>query len=125
MLVHERFREAADTLRRMNDMTCRDVPMVPGSSWPDIIRSYAESYGRDAPQLPLVRPSPGEIDRLDEVVAWANDWLEDDERKLVWGRAWRVRWKSLAHKLGCGRTKVWEIWTMALIKIAAKLNLSH
>lgn len=126
MLVHKRFRQAADTLCRLPNLTNRDVPHGPASSWPEIILSYEEAYGYGPPGLAQAAAGAGAIDALDEVIGWANEWLEPVERKLVWYRAWcpPVRWKVLTAEIGVGRTKAWEMWTIALLKIATRLNLS-
>jgi len=100
LLVHERFRQAVDTLRRLTNLTNRDVPHGYTSSWPEIVRSYEEGYGYDPPRLVHVAAGDKAIDALDEVIQWANEWLDPVERKLVWGRAWRVRWKRLEAELG-------------------------
>jgi len=47
--------------------------------------------------------------------------LEVDERKLVWQRAERVRWKLICAQFGVGRTKAWEMYKCALGKIAARI----
>ena len=49
-------------------------------------------------------------------------WLEPDERRLVWLRAEGMPWKRITHRLGIGRTTAWQRWTMALLKIATRLN---
>ena len=120
--VKARFREAAQTLRRLHNLTNRDVPMVRDTYWPTIVRPYVEGYGWDAPRSSLGAPAPGAIDRLDEAIGWASDWLEDYERHLVWERAFSVRWKVLEAKLGCDRTTAWRHYVFALVKVAAQLN---
>ena len=49
-------------------------------------------------------------------------WLEPEERRLVWLRAEGLPWKRITHRLGIGRTTAWQRWTMALLKIAVRLN---
>ena len=45
-----------------------------------------------------------------------------EERKLVWLRAARVPWKAITFEFGCDRTTAWRRWTLALTKIASRLN---
>ena len=124
LLVHERFRQAVATLRRLPGLTNRDVPQSYTSSWPEVIRSYEEAYGYGPAAFGHAAAEPKDIDQLDETIGWANEWLDPVERQLVWGRAWRCRWKVLTAELGLGRTKAWQMWTVALLKIATRLNLS-
>jgi hypothetical protein len=49
-------------------------------------------------------------------------WLDPEERQLVWLRAEGVPWKRITHRLGIGRTTAWQRWTLALLKIATRLN---
>jgi hypothetical protein len=49
-------------------------------------------------------------------------WLEAEERRLVWLRAEGVPWKRITRRLGVGRTTAWQRWTIALLKIATRLN---
>jgi hypothetical protein len=49
-------------------------------------------------------------------------WITAEERKLIWLRAARVPWKQITWEFGCDRTTVWRRWTLALTKIAARLN---
>ena len=55
------------------------------------------------------------VDRLCAVV-------EPGERRLVWLRAEGLPWKRVTDRLGIGRTTAWQRWTMALLKIAIRLN---
>jgi predicted DNA-binding protein (UPF0251 family) len=64
---------------------------------------------------------PEAIDRMDEALRWLT-WLELEERRLVWLRAEGMPWKRITHRLGIGRTTAWQRWTIALLKIATRLN---
>ena len=66
-------------------------------------------------------PAPEAIDRMDEALGWLC-WLEPEERRLVWLRAEGLPWKRITHRLGIGRTTAWQRWTIALLKIATRLN---
>jgi hypothetical protein len=112
-LVAERLAEAADVLDRLPERR------APGlySLWP-IPPDVASG---DAAPTRLAAPPPAAIDRLDEVLIWLA-WLEPEERHLVWLRAVGLPWKRVTHRLAIGRTTAWQRWTIALLKIATRLN---
>jgi hypothetical protein len=60
---------------------------------------------------------------MDEALAWLG-WLDPEERRLVWLRAEGMPWKMITRRLGVGRTTAWQRWTLALLKIATRLNAS-
>jgi hypothetical protein len=49
-------------------------------------------------------------------------WLDPEERRLVWLRAEGLPWKWITRRLGIGRTTAWQRCTIALLKIATRLN---
>ncbi len=115
--VEERLRSAARTLRRL--------PNVKGqgyfSTWPTIIREPLEILQME-PEPLRIKPSIADITEMDEVwFVWLK-WLEPEDRRLVWLRAERVRWKLICGRFGVGRTKAWEMYRRALASIAAKLR---
>jgi hypothetical protein len=111
--VAERLSEAADVLSRLPE------PRAPGlySLWPIVPDVPASNGARTRPAA----PAPEAIDRMDRALRWLC-WLEPEERRLVWLRAHGLPWKRITHRLGIGRTTAWQRWTMALHKIAARLN---
>jgi len=68
-----------------------------------------------------VSPSAAAITRLEQTTDWIL-WIDEDERRLVWLRAARVRWKLICMEIGCDRTTAWRRWQVALTKIASRLN---
>jgi len=116
-VVAERLEEAADTLRRLPPVRVQGYV----SAWPAVVRDACEAYGWDEARLRLGPPSPQAIDRMDAALRWLA-WLTPDEAQLVWLRAERVRWKTIAHWFCVDRTTAWRHWTCALIKIATRLN---
>ena len=69
-----------------------------------------------------ITPSMADITEMEEVLFVWLKWLEPEERRLVWLRAERVRWKLICGRFGVGRTKAWEMYRRALASIAAKLR---
>jgi hypothetical protein len=111
-LVAGRLAEAADVLDRL------PAARAPGlySLWPTVPNEdTGGARGRTA------SPPPEAIDRMDEALRWPC-WLEPEERRIVWLRAQGLPWKRITYRLGLGRTSAWQRWTVALLKIATRLN---
>ncbi len=119
--VTDRFEEAAYTLRRMPPVRVQGYV----STWPDIVRTAMEQLQQDRLPMRLGPPQADAISRMEETIQWIF-WLEDeDERRLIWLRAERVVWKRICWRIGCGRTKAWQMWTIALLRIVTRLNAKH
>ena len=115
--IADRFEEAAQTLRRLPPVKIQGYT----NNWPEIVRTVMEQLQSDKLPMQLGPPAPDAISRMEETIGWVF-WLEEDERRLVWLRAERVVWKKICWRLGCGRTKAWSMWCVALLKIATRLN---
>lgn len=116
--VADRFEEAAQTLKRMPPVRVQGYI----STWPEIVRTTMEQLQADKLPMRMGPPQPDAISRMEETLNWIF-WLdEEDERKLIWLRAARTPWKPICWRLGCGRTKAWQMWTYALLKIVTRLN---
>jgi DNA-binding CsgD family transcriptional regulator len=109
-LVAERLAEAADVLARLPEVRARGFYDL----WPRLIGEPSR-YDRPA------AAAPEAIDQMDEALGWLM-WLEPEERRMVWLRADGMPWKWITRRLGIGRTTAWQHWTMALLKIATRLN---
>lgn len=114
--VEERIREAVRTLRRLPEE--RVMGFV--SLWPPIRHDAVEILNMEKLPMRLGPPMADEITRMEEVLFVWLKWLEPDERRLVWLRAEKVRWKLICSRLGVGRTKAWEMYCKALARIAAR-----
>ena len=115
--VEERLRSAARTLRRLPNVKVQGY----FSTWPTIIREPLEILQME-PEPMRITPSMADITEMEEVLFVWLKWLEPEERRLVWLRAERVRWKLICWRFGVGRTKAWEMYRRALASIAAKLR---
>jgi hypothetical protein len=111
-LIAERLVEAADVLARLPEQRLRGVYDL----WPRIVGAPVASSTPAA-------PAPEAIDRMEETLGWLS-WLDVEERRLVWLRAEGLPWKRITHRLAIGRTTAWQRWTIALLKIATRLNAS-
>jgi len=112
-LVAERLAEAVDVLDRLPERRALGLY----SLWP----LPPDVLSRDAARTRPAAPPPAAIDRLDEVLGWLC-WLEPEERRLVWLRAEGRPWKAITAELCVCRTTAWQRWTLALLKIAGRLN---
>lgn len=116
--VADRFEEAVSTLRRMPPVRVRGY----FNTMPEVIRTTAEILQAEKLPLRLGPPPADAISRMEETIQWIF-WLDDeDERRLVWLRAAHVPWGPICRRMGFGRTKGWQIWSYALIKIMTRLN---
>ncbi len=116
--IADRFEEAAYTLRRLPSVKLRGY----FSTWPPIVSSVTETLQADPGPMRLGPPSAGAISRMEETIQWIFLLDEEDERRLIWLRASKVRWKHICWRLGCGRTTAYHMWRTALLKIAFRLN---
>ncbi|MAS87190.1 MAG: RNA polymerase subunit sigma [Micavibrio sp.] len=114
--VEDRIHDAARTLRRLPEERVQGY----FSTWPKIKRDEMEILQMEKEPM-RIRPSMDDITEMEEVLFVWLRWLEVDERKLVWQRAERVRWKLICVQFGVGRTKAWEMYKCALGKIAARI----
>lgn len=114
--VEDRIHDAARTLRRLPEERVQGY----FSTWPKIKRDEMEILQMEKEPM-RIRPNMDDITEMEEVLFVWLRWLEVDERKLVWQRAERVRWKLICAQFGVGRTKAWEMYKCALGKIAARI----
>lgn len=114
--VEDRIHSAARTLHRLPEVKVRGYFNV----LPTIIREPLEILQMEPERLRII-PSQRDISEMDEVLFVWLRWIEPEERRLVWLRAERVRWKLICGHLGVGRTKAWELYRRALARIAARI----
>lgn len=114
--VEDRIREAVRTLQRLPEARVQGY----FSAWPAIKRDEMEIMQMEKQPM-RIRPTSDDITEMEEVLFVWISWLDVDERKLVWQRAERVRWKIICAQFGVGRTKAWEMYKCALGKIAARI----
>ncbi len=116
--IADQFEEAAQTLRRMPPVKVQGY----FNAMPPVIRTAMELLQEEKLPMRLGPPSAEAISRMEEALEWI--WLleDEEERRLIWLRAERVVWKRICWRLGCGRTKAWQMWTIALLKIVTRLN---
>lgn len=114
--VAARFEDAASTARRLPPVRVQGY----FNCWPEIKRMPWENIGAE-PTVYRFPPDPTAIERMLEVMRWVQ-WLEMEQRHLVWMRAKDYEWKFICRCLGCDRTTAWRRWQRALNIVATQLN---
>jgi len=115
--VEVRLAEAADVLSRLPEERLQGFV----STWPEVVRSFWESYGMQEPILKRPWPSPASIDRMEEAMIWVQ-FLAPEDARLVWARAEGTPWKALCWRFGIARATANRRWRYGLSVIALRLN---
>jgi hypothetical protein len=114
--VEDQFKEALSTLKKLPPAIKKGY----FNSWPDIVYTPNELMFQEKRPMRIL-PTPGAISRLDQTFEWMR-WITIEERKLIWKRAAKMRWKTICWELGCNRATAWRRWNIACVKIVASLN---
>lgn len=115
--VAARFEDAAVTGR------CLPPVRVHGyfNTWPAFVRTEWEAFSSDAREYRPFPPSPVDIERMLEAMRWVQ-WLEVEQRHLVWMRAKRYGWRDITIRFACDRSTAWRRWQRALQIVTDHLN---
>ncbi|CAJ0781059.1 hypothetical protein LMG18090_01271 [Ralstonia mannitolilytica] len=111
------FEDAANTGRRLPPIRVQGY----FSTWPTIVRKEWEAFAADERVYRPFPPSPQAIDRMLETMRWVQ-WLDVEQRHIVWMRAKGYGWREITLRFACDRTTAWRRWQRALEIVAAKLN---
>ena len=106
--IAARFHEAVITARRLPPVRVQGY----FNTWPQIVRQPWEILGAEDQGYRPFPPTPEAIDRMLEVMQWVQ-WLEVEQRHLVWMRADNYRWREITRRFGCDRTTAWRRWQRA------------
>ena len=115
--VASRFIEAVHTSRRLPPVRVQGYFNV----WPLFARQEWEVMSNTDVELRSMPPTPEDIERMLEAMRWVQ-WLEEEQRHLIWMRAKEYEWKDVCRRFGCDRTTAWRRWQRALAVVAAQLN---
>ena len=115
--VAARFEDAANTSRRLPPVRVQGY----FNSWPVFVRKEWESFASDEKVYRPLPPRPEAIDQMLEVMRWVQ-WLEVEQRHLVWMRAKRYGWRDITIRFACDRSTAWRRWQKALELVATQLN---
>ena len=115
--VAARFAEAAETAHKL--------PRVrPGgyfNPWMTLAMQVPERYPDPERLYRPMPPSPQAVERMLETMRWVQ-WLEVEQRHLVWMRAKRYGWRDITIRFACDRTTAWRRWQQALQIVVDRLN---
>ncbi|MEI6414995.1 MAG: DUF6362 family protein [Pseudomonadota bacterium] len=114
--IAERFIEAVDTDRRLPPVRVQGYFNL----WPPFLRQSWEGFAeRDYDYHPLP-PAPAAIDRMMETIGWLQ-WVEEEQRHLIWMRARNFKWHEIARRTGMTRQTAWRRWRGAIRLLVARL----
>ena len=115
--VAARLEEAANTGRRLPPVRVQGYYTV----WPVFVRQEWETLATDEKVYRPFPPSPKDIDRMLEVMRWVQ-WLEVEQRHLVWMRAKRYGWREIGIRFACCTKTAQRHWQKSLQTLADHLN---
>jgi hypothetical protein len=115
--VANRFEEAASTARRLPPVRVQGYFTL----WPTVVRSEWERMSADERPKMHFQPSPGEVEAMLEVMRWVQ-WLDVEQRHLVWMRAKRYGWREISIRFGCCSKTAQRRWTQSLQRVTEQLN---
>ena len=73
------------------------------------------------PDVQTARIRQGTLYRMLETMRWVQ-WLEEEQRHLVWMRAKRYEWHQIGRRFACDRNTAARRWKKAMQLVADKLN---
>jgi hypothetical protein len=115
--VAARFTEAAETGRRLPRVRVQGYFNV----WPVFAREAWEAYPEEERDYHSLPPSPDAIDRMLETMRWVQ-WLEVQQRHVVWMRARRCGWRDISIRAACCTRTAQRHWQRAIQTVADRLN---
>ena len=107
--VANRFAEAAWTAHRLP----RVGPRGHFNPWMTTAFQVPDRYPDSERLYRPMPPSPQDVERMLEAMRWVQ-WLEVEQRHLVWMRAKRYGWRDITIRFACDRTTAWRRWQQAL-----------
>jgi len=115
--VAARFAEAAETAHKL--------PRVrPGgyyNPWMTLAVQVPERYPDLERLYRPMPPSPKAVERMLETMRWVQ-WLEVEQRHLVWMRANRYEWQQIGRRFACDRNTAARRWRRLMELVAWRLN---
>ena len=115
--VEDHLAEAADVMRRLPPIRVQGY----FSTWPAIVRDFADRVGCEPQRMRRPPPSPDAITRAETTLLWLR-WLEVEDARLVWMRAERARWREICQTFGIARSTANRRYDYALAVIVWRLE---
>ena len=113
--VAARLADAANTSHRLPPERVQGYFSV----WPAFMRRGWEVLANEDRAYRPLPPSPAAIERMLEAMRWMQ-WLEAEQRHLVWMRAKHYGWRDITIRFACDRTTAWRRWQKALETVAGR-----
>lgn len=117
--VAARFADAAQTAHRLPPVRVQGY----FNSWSMFACHIPDRYPDPDRLYRPMPPSPKAVELMLETMAWVQ-WLEVEQRHLVWMRADRYEWQQIGRRFACDRNTASRRWHKAIEVVAARLN-SH
>lgn len=116
-LVAARLVDAAHTARRLPPVRVQGY----FSAWPEFKRQPWEVLASDDAPYPRLPPPPEAVERMIEASRWMQ-WLDVQQRHLVWMRARQEPWQEICKRFACSRCTAWRRWKLAVEIVTQQLN---
>jgi hypothetical protein len=115
--VAARFADAADTAHKLP----RVRPAGYFNPWMTLAMQVPERYPDPDRLYRSMPPSPQAVERMLETMRWVQ-WLEVEQRHLVWMRANRYEWQQIGRRFACDRNTASRRWHRVMELVAWQLN---
>ena len=117
--VAARFADAAQTAHRLPKVRVQGY----FNSWSMFACHIPDRYPDPDRLYRPMPPTPKAVELMLETMTWVQ-WLEVEQRHLVWMRADRYEWQQIGRRFACDRNTASRRWQKAIEVVAARLN-SH
>ncbi len=114
--VAARFAEAAEVAHRLPCVR----PAGHFNPWLTLALQVSERYPDSERLYRPLPPSPEAIERMLETMRWIQ-WLEVEQRHLVWMRANRHEWQVIGRRFACDRNTASRRWNKAIATVVKRL----
>lgn len=118
--VAGRFAEAAETAHRLPH-TRQGGYFNP---WMTQAFQVPERYPDTERMYRPLPPSPQAVERMLQAMRWVQ-WLEVEQRHLVWMRANRYEWQQIGRRFACDRNTAARRWRRAIETVVGRLDASR
>jgi hypothetical protein len=115
--VAARFSDAAHTSYRLPPVRVQGY----ASPWMSLAMQVPNRYPDPERVYRPMPPGPEAVERMLETMRWVQ-WLEEEQRHLVWMRAKRYEWHQIGRRFACDRNTAARRWKKAMQLVADKLN---
>jgi hypothetical protein len=118
--VAARFVEATETAHRLP----RVKPEGYFNPWMALAFQMPDRYPDPERLYRPLPPSPEAIERMLETMRWMQ-WLEVEQRHLIWMRSSRYRWEQIGRRFACAARTAQRRFDAAIHLVTLHLNKGH